>query len=150
MGRPRAPHGTKAAYKRHLVDRSRICDACQAWKDGLHPQNAVITLPAAPETPAEPPKDTKERLRQIDPLAETLDNLDTIKAAIEWAKESAQERLGPLSKRRSELIAEIIAYGGEMKDPEQKPEMEKLLDSPNEVSALGDNVLGFRSASSGA
>lgn len=152
MGRPRAPHGTKAAYKRHLADKSRICDACQAWRDGETPPKPVVSIPRTPESSTEPPKPAKERLRMIDPLEETLDNLDAIKDAIAWARAEDPSKLGPLSKRKSELIAEIIAYGGEFKDPEQKPKMEQILDgpTPSEVSTLGDNVLGFRPASAGA
>jgi hypothetical protein len=155
MGRPRAPHGTRAAYKRHIALKERVCDACEAWRLGDRPESAKFTPPAvtnpADDAPEKPKEDVKERLRKIDPLEETLDNLDTIKAAIDWAKNNAQERLGPLSKRRSELIAEIISYGGKMEEAGERPKMEQLLDTPpSEVSDLGDNVIGFRSSATGA
>lgn len=166
MARPRKPHGTQAAYKAHLREKTRICDACQAWKDGSRAENPlaaqkIIDSPefkAAMEaadakrsgkkretTPENPRSRTS---RRIDPLAETFDNLDTVQAALDLALSDDVARVPALSKRKSELIAEITALGGVIEAEEKTDKLGGLLDAPTAGGEgdLGDNVLGFRKA----
>ena len=149
MARPRKPHGTPAAYRAHKRENTRICDACQAYRDGRDVENPLKAAksepPATPKAPKTPSGRSK---RRIDPLAETFDNLDTVQAALDVALADDIARVLALSKRKSELIAEITALGGviEAEAPEKK--LDALIDAPTPggEGALGDNVLGFRKA----
>jgi hypothetical protein len=131
MARPRAPHGTKAALRRHHLDSTRVCDACQAFKDKVDLDVAPASKPKAPTATYEPtPRDDKKpTTRKLDPLRETLDNLSLIEDAMVRTAEDNPDRLGPLSKRRSELITEAIGYGADVEELAVKDPLEQSLET---------------------
>lgn len=151
MARPRKPHGTQAAFRAHKRENTRICDACQAWRDSRDTESATQAAPAVAESAPKPPKaPLADRLADLDPVEETLDNLDAIKDAIAWARTEDPARLGPLSKRKSELIQELLALKAsrDANDGEEsKKKLGSILDAPAGGDGdLSDNVLGFRKA----
>jgi hypothetical protein len=157
MPRPRSPHGTKAAYKRHKVDGDRICDACTAWKEAdlagkpfAASKIGVRVTPATPIPTPERPKRPKKERREVDLIVETLDNLQLVEDAMVEVSQNDPARLGPLSKRRSELLEELITYGGaeiveRAKAKSDEETAEEKLDSILDGD-LGDNVSRFTAA----
>lgn len=128
MGRPRAPHGTKGAFERHKREHSRVCDSCQAWKDAEKADTAppkpkkasrnpfaglegvTITLPVEHRDPETRKNERQRPAKVVDVVAETLDNLRYVEDSMA-AAEDAREIVA-LSKRKSELLRELLEYGG--------------------------------------
>lgn len=156
MGRPRAPHGTAGAFRRHKDNHEPVCPACLAWKKSFDEDKRVAALPTITDEkakrilshyadPIAPPvadrpskraadeaKKRKKALkkkakhRKIDPLHEALDNLTYVEDAMEALSagdDADPTKIAALSKRKSELIREIVEYQGGVGD---KPAVDPL------------------------
>lgn len=132
MARAKAACGTYSAYKRHLRDGEPVDDACrQASVERSREQSRLrkgeeldaerVTAPPAP--PRQPNTSRQESLEW---------NLALVEAAMQDVEAS---KLAPLSKRHSELLAELATVcGGTVKEAD-----------PFDAFFSGDfsNVVGF-------
>jgi len=110
MARPLAPHGTEAAYRRHLREKSEPCRECRdaasaskaARLDGDRSVRSLKALaPVSDLHVAEPDV--------FDPLADAKENLVLVKSAL---AEAVPREVAALSKRRQELVSLIAELGG--------------------------------------
>lgn len=155
MPRPKAPCGTYSAYKRHLRDGSDVDDACrQASKERSRAQtqqrkdNAPAAPFSAPKPDAEGWEDFDRERREAPPEAgdgiaafdrgrDLRWNLELVKVAMQEVAEKDAAKLAPLSKRHSELLLEIEALEGAVKEVDPFDEF---------LSGDFSNVIGFQSA----
>lgn len=139
MGRPKAPCGTESAYRRHKKAGERIDDLCQGWKNA---DQAGIELVPVAKAGAKAPKSAKRIEREVDFVQETLLNLQFVERAMATA---SADKIGPLSKRKSELLRELKDY----KDAEGTgaPAVDPLEDDLTNGASL-ENVTQFPTAAS--
>jgi hypothetical protein len=71
----------------------------------------------------------------LDPVADTLANLELIKSAMEAVLRADPTKLAPLSKRWSELVAELVAFQGEDTEAVFDP-LEALLNGSAAVTPI--------------
>lgn len=135
MARPPAPCGTFTAYKRHRRKGEPVDEMCQAAAkveskkqvDGMNFRPpSEEALAAAASVP--PSRSREEALRR---------NLLLIERAMEIVAEDEPSKLAPLSKRHSDLLAELEGLS--------KPVAEA---DPFDAFFSGDtsNVVGFPTA----
>lgn len=107
MARPKAPCGTYSAYKRHLRDEEPVDEACRAASVERSREQAASRkgepAQAPPQHGIEPPLPGKTRQESLEW------NLRLIEAAMVDVESS---KLAPLSKRHSELLAELATVTG--------------------------------------
>lgn len=109
MARKLKPHGTPAAYRRHLRHGEKPCEACRLavaeYKRNLRQThkrlNALPVALAVAEAAPVP--------EEIDAVADARENLRVITAAMAAAPPQA---LAGLSKRRQELVEFISSASG--------------------------------------
>ena len=103
MGRPLAPCGTPAAYRRHKKRGEDVDPACaQANRDhvGKYKKSkresaaAVVKLAVSSEPPVE----------SVDEVEDLRENLRIVKAAMQ---DATPREVAALSKRRQEIVGEI-------------------------------------------
>jgi hypothetical protein len=133
MPRPLASCGTEAAYRRHRAAGERIDALC-----GKH-HVATLTARRRGERGA-PPATPKRRVVSsngavLDPVADTLANLELVKAATAAVLSADPTKLGSLSKRWSELVAELVAFQGDDTEVPADP-LEALLDGSATVTPI--------------
>ncbi len=133
MPRPKAPCGTYSAYKRHLRDDEPVDAACrQASIERSREQTAARAEGEPTPMPVrESPPQSEAKSRQAS-LEWNLRLIETAMVEVDAAK------LAPLSKRHSELLAEIESLSGEVKEAD-----------PFDAFFGGDvasNVVGFPTA----
>lgn len=132
MPRAKAPCGTYSAYKRHMRDGEDVDAACrQASVERSRDQQKQRRdgESSAPRTPhSDPPKSGKTKQEALEW------NLQLIEAAM---LEVEASKLAPLSKRHSELLAEIAGMSGEVKEADPFDEF---------LSGDVSNVVGFPAA----
>jgi len=136
MPRPLAPHGTYSAYKRHLREKSTVCELCVGARDE---RTAAQRAERRPQSSAPPPSDSAG----LPPGTETdyrvaLErNLKLVSDALEKVALDEPAKLAPLSKRHSELLNELRSFDG----PEVK-------EDPFDAFFAGSNVIGISTAPS--
>lgn len=113
MPRPPAPCGTESAYKRHMRKKEPVDAACRAAMqraareragrddDGADPRPVAVLPGGSVEMPAAPKGD-------VDARAELLANMALVKKAMEAIAEVDPMKIVQLSKRHSELVAELV------------------------------------------
>lgn len=117
MARPPAPCGTLSAYKRHKRKGEAVDQACLAAMkadsasrradadDDAH-SAPIVALPGGsvkfPDAPAV----------DVDARAELLANMALVKRAMEAIAEADPMKIVTLSKRHSELVAELVKVSG--------------------------------------
>lgn len=138
MGRPKAPHGTKGAFRRHKDLHERVCDACQKWKDGESADTAVQTRRFGTTKTVDP--------TTIDPIQDTLENLGYVSDAMAAQEILDPLKIGPLSKRRSELLRELLDMGAISIPEKGKPAPDALVGALEGGLTLG-NVTRISAAS---
>jgi hypothetical protein len=124
MPRPLAPCGTEAAYRRHRKTGERIDARC-----GEHhvAQLAARRLGETDRLPAAPRRRPPTSSAALpDPVADTLANLELVRKAAAAVLSADPTKLAPLSKRWSELVAELVAFEAEDAAPVADP-LEALL-----------------------
>jgi hypothetical protein len=121
MPRPLAAHGTYSAYKRHLREKSPVCEPCIAARDArtaatrADRKSGRAPAPPAPIRSPPPPADLGLTHR-----AALEHNLALVTAAMEHVAREEPAKLAPLSKRHSELLVELehaTEAGNEVTDP---------------------------------
>lgn len=117
MARPPAPCGTLSAYKRHKRKGEPVDAAClaamradsaarSARVDDEAQSAPIVALPGGSvEMPAAPQGD-------VDARAELLANMALVKKAMEAIAEADPMKIVQLSKRHSELVAELVKVSG--------------------------------------
>lgn len=117
MARPPAPCGTLSAYKRHKRKGEAVDAACiaamkadsaarSARVDDEAQSAPIVALPGGSvEMPAAPQGD-------VDARAELLANMALVKRAMEAIAEADPLKIVQLSKRHSELVAELVRVSG--------------------------------------
>lgn len=117
MPRPPAPCGTLSAYKRHKRKGEPVDAACMAAMkadsaarsarvDDEAQSAPIVALPGGSvEMPAPPQGD-------VDARAELLANMALVKKAMEAIAEADPMKIVQLSKRHSELVAELVKVNG--------------------------------------
>lgn len=113
MGRPLAPHGSMAAFRRHKRLGETPCGPCAAandaenaarrGKEGQIEPRPLAMLPTALAMDAE---------LAVEYRTELLANLKLVKAAMAKVTETDPLKIVPLSKRHSELLAELRTFAG--------------------------------------
>lgn len=114
MPRPLAPCGTWSAYLRHKRRKEPVDEACRVAArkyeagrarnvDDKAQDAPVIKLPAAAKSFAEP--------AELDMRRELLENMDLVKRAMSTIATADPLKIVTLSKRHSELVAELCALG---------------------------------------
>jgi hypothetical protein len=130
MGRPKALCGTAAAARRHERLHEPLDDACRAALDaekgvgaGEPEPRPLAMLPGA--------RVADEKV-DLDARSELLANMALVRAAMEKVTEADPLKIGPLSKRHSELVAELRALGaappagGPVETPREADPFEQL------------------------
>lgn len=98
MARELKPHGTNAAYRRHLRAGESACEECLAGERERKARKRDAERAKLVEVP---------RVAQtVDALEEALDNLAIVKAAMHSADVPIQT-IPALSKRRDELVDRV-------------------------------------------
>lgn len=142
MPRPPAPHGTYSAYKRHLREKSKVCAACANSRDERTAEQREQRRRAASATAPEVAEvATAEPAAAPDRRSELEWNLALVKQAMASVAGSDASKLAPLSKRHSELLAELATItdaSAAKEDP-----FDAFFGSP-----LDPNVVGIGSAPS--
>lgn len=111
MPRAKAPCGTYSAYKRHLRDGEPVDPACRQASVERSREQTRSRAESAPPVPV--------AVREAPPVAaktrqESLEwNLRLIESAM---VEVDPTKLAPLSKRHSELLAELASMTSEVKE----------------------------------
>lgn len=132
MARPKAPCGTYSAYKRHLREKSQPCEPClearavriaeqRAQRRSNSRASADVVQDSAPSASGTP-----SRMDQLEW------NLSKVVLAISNVSESDPSKLAPLSKRHSELLAEIAALDAESQSGAEEDPFDAFLE-PNAV-----------------
>jgi len=128
MGRPKAPCGTDAAYRRHLRNGEPVDDACrQAHTDA---QRARRRSPAAQPDTVDAPAFTRD-----DANADELDGDDmklivnTLRTAFKTVAEKDPTKLAPIAREFRTAVVEASRAG----------------DAPKELS-LADQLAAARAA----
>lgn len=128
MPREVAPCGTPTAYRRHLRKGE---DACLACKKAESDRQAFVRAEKERMKAAEREEKASEAIQafddlagsptgdEIDVAAELRANLTLIKQSMAIVAASEPAKLAPLSKRHSELLAELASLDddGEKEDP---------------------------------
>jgi hypothetical protein len=111
MPRAKAPCGTYSAYKRHKSAGEPVDDACQQASVQRHREDTAARQSGEPRAassrPVIPASRTKTRQESLEW------NLALVEAAM---TEADSTKLAPLSKRHSELLAELASLGGGEKE----------------------------------
>lgn len=106
MPRAKAPCGSYSAYKRHLRDGEPVDELCR--QASVERSREQVRARAADE-PVRPPRDVPEVPVGRSRLESLRWNLGLIESAM---ADVDSARLAPLSKRHSELLADIAAVEG--------------------------------------
>lgn len=106
MPRPQAPHGTYAAYRRHLREKSDVCEPCRGAQLAADRERAAKADEEAPTVPVSAPVPAPERddALRTDRLGRLRWNLALVEAAM---SEVDADKLAVLSKQHAALLAEI-------------------------------------------
>lgn len=121
MGRPKAPCGTDAAYRRHLREGVEIDEACRRAHTEAGRKSSGRTKPRAPKTPAfkptpdAPPADgpPADDATQVDDMKLIV---DTLRTAFTTIAASDPTRLAPISR---EFRAAVDAARGPAETPKE-------------------------------
>lgn len=97
------PHGTLAAYRRHLRHGETPCNACREASRNSRRANREAVRPKLTAVPDSPPP-----VVEVDPLVDALDSLAVIRAALH-ADDVPISTIANLTKRRDELVDRIVA-----------------------------------------
>lgn len=130
MPRPRAPHGTYAAYRRHLREKTAVCGSCRAAqhdtdrdrnaKKAEEPVSGVAFVPD--DVAVEAPEADSPR---IDRLRWNLRLVETAMATVDPGK------LAMLSKQHAALLEEID--GLEKATEPTRDALDEFIGAPNVV-----------------
>lgn len=119
MGRPAAPHGTRAAARRHQREKSPLCEPCRkalAEYNAGRRQAETSTEDSGPEPRplAHLPGAMVDDQFVLDARRELLENMALVKVAMSKVAENDPLKIVTLSKRHSELLGElrVLAAGG--------------------------------------
>lgn len=153
MPRPPAPCGSYSAYKRHLRKGEPVDDACRRASDervAEQKEAREAGRPARSKTAAAPPPDDFEDWEDFDAerraapevppanrtrLERLQWGLSLVEAAMAHVSDEEPAKLAPLSKRHSELLAEIDSLeGATVKEVDPFDEF---------LSGDASNVIGF-------
>jgi hypothetical protein len=136
MPRPLAPHGTYSAYKRHLREKSVVCELCVGARNE---RTAAQREQRRPQSSPLAPHATAGLLpsQEADYRAALERNLELVTKALESVATSEPVKLAPLSKRHSELLTELRAFDGP-----------KVEEDPFDAFFAGSNVIGISTAPS--
>jgi hypothetical protein len=101
-----------AAFRRHRRLKEVPCDLCVAANEA---ENAARRAAAPEVTPRPlamlPGAQVADEKVDLDARAELLANMKLVRAAMQKVTEADPLKIGPLSKRHSELVAELRALG---------------------------------------
>ena len=117
MARPQAPCGTLSAYKRHKRKGEAVDLACmKAMRADSAARSArvedeaqsapIVALPGGSVKMPDAP------VVDVDARAELLANMALVKKAMEAIAEADPMKIVTLSKRHSELVAELVKVSG--------------------------------------
>lgn len=114
MARAKAPCGEYSAYRRHMRDKTPVDAACRAaqvrYAAAQREARESNADTGAPVVHLPPP--SRKATFVLDQRAELVENLELVKTAMESVARDDPSKLGPLSKRRSEIVTEIAAFDG--------------------------------------
>jgi hypothetical protein len=118
MARPRAPHGTYAAYKRHLSEKTEVCAPCAAAqrqrtseiaeaRKSDRPKPVTLTIVDAPPTQAA--TDAAKKAAESGPsrLEVLREAQDLAKAALSFVAGDDPAKIAPLLRETREIAREI-------------------------------------------
>jgi hypothetical protein len=117
MPRAKSPHGTYAAYRRHLADKTPVCDPCRAAQgehDASRSTSSVARAEKAkPKAPIVPvgdiPTTAEGHISRLEVLREML---TTSRETIASLKSSDPSRLYLLMREQRDIVREISEIQG--------------------------------------
>lgn len=127
MARPKAPCGSYSAYKRHLKNDEPVDDACRQASDERVAEQRESRKAGRPKKQTAPPPDDfgdwddfdKERRERPETPSAGRSRSDRLhwqlgllEDALAYVSSDDPAKLAPLSKRHSELLAEIESLTG--------------------------------------